>query len=163
MNENSRRFQFEARIEKADDGMDTAYVSFPYNVSDVFGTKGQVKVKASFDGQPYRGVLANMGTGCHAIGLRKDIRAIIKKGVGDLVQVELERDTEERTLEIPEAMEKVLKKNPLAKKFFESLSFTNRKEYVAWIRDAKKEETKQRRLELLFEKLSGGKKNPTEK
>lgn len=163
MNENSSRFQFEAVIEKPEDGMDTAYVSFPFNVFEVFGTRGQVKVKASFDGQPYRGVLANMGTGCHVIGIRKDIRAIIKKNVGDRVYVELERDTEERSIDVPESMEKVLKKNAAAKKFFESLSFTNRKEYVAWIRDARKDETKQKRLDLLVEKLLAGKKNPTEK
>jgi hypothetical protein len=102
------------------------------STNNVFGTRGQVKVKASFDGQPYRGVLANMGTGCHVIGLQKDIRAIIKKGVGDFVQVEFESSTEERTPELPESMENLLKKNPSAKKFFESL-FLHRPERICRI------------------------------
>jgi hypothetical protein len=72
--EASKRIRFTALIEKSDDGMDTAYISIPFDVEKVYGTKGQVKVKAWFNDHLYRGVLANMGTGCHIIGLRKDVR-----------------------------------------------------------------------------------------
>jgi uncharacterized protein YdeI (YjbR/CyaY-like superfamily) len=47
--------------------------------------------------------------------------------------------------------------------FFEELSFTNKKEYVLWINDAKKEETREKRLVETLEKLKAGKKNPSEK
>jgi len=163
MKKNSNRIQFSAILEKPDDGMDTAFISIPFDVSEVFGTRGQVKVNAWFDGEPYRGILANMGTGCHVIIVRKDVRSAIGKKVGDRVQVEIEQDKTERTVEVPAAMNKALKKNASARKFFESLSYTNRKEYVNWIVDAKKEETKEKRLGLLVEKLAAGKKNPTEK
>jgi hypothetical protein len=72
-------------IEKPDNGMDTAFITIPFDVEKAYGTKGQVKVKATFDGYPYRGVIANMGIGCHILGLRKDIRAAIGKTVGDKV------------------------------------------------------------------------------
>ncbi|HEY9008276.1 MAG TPA: DUF1905 domain-containing protein [Ohtaekwangia sp.] len=58
---------FKAVLENPDTSMDAAFVSIPFDVEKVYGTKGQVKVKATFDGHPYRGVLANMGTGCHVI------------------------------------------------------------------------------------------------
>jgi hypothetical protein len=154
---------FTAVIEKSNDGMDTAYVSIPYDVQEVYGTRGQVKVKATFDGHPYRGVLANMGTGCHIIGLRKDIRQTIGKQVGDKVKVEIEQDFDERVVEIPADLKKELAKSKKAQEFFDSLSFTNRKEYAFWISSAKKEETRAKRLSEVVPKLLKGKKNPSEK
>lgn len=143
--------------------MDVAYVSIPFNVQEVYGTKGQVKVKATFDGHEYRGVLANMGTGCHILGVRKDIRQAIGKQVGDVVQVTLEKDEAERVVDVPDELKKILSKNTKAKALFDSLSFTNRKEYALWISSAKKEETRAKRLIEIVPRLLEGKKNPSEK
>jgi hypothetical protein len=154
---------FKAILENPDSSMDAAYVSIPFDVEKVYGTKGQVKVKAWFDGVSYRGVLANMGTGFHVILVRKDIRAAIGKNVGDTIRVEIERDTEERVVEMPEPLIKVLARNKKAANFFETLSYTNRKEYAHWVSEAKKEETRTKRLEATIEKLLAGKKNPSEK
>src|SRR5690349_17616414 len=147
------RKAFTAILEQHESGMDAAYVSIPFNVEEVYGTKGQVKVKAWFDKQPYRGVLANMGTGCHVIGVRKEIRQAIEKKIGDPIDVELELDTEERVVEIPDDLKKALAKNQKAKGFFDTLSFTNRKEYAVWISSAKKEETREKRLHDTIQKL----------
>jgi hypothetical protein len=155
--------KFTAILEKPDDGMDTAYISIPFDVEEVYGTKGQVKVKALFDGQPYRGVIANMGLGFHVIGVRKDIRASIGKKVGDMVRVEIMLDTEERVVDVPEDLQKAFKKTPRAEAFYKTLSFTNRKEYAVWISSAKKQETRARRLVDTIKKLLAGKKNPSEK
>ena len=155
--------KFTAVLEKPDDGMDTAYISMPFDVEEVYGTKGQVKVKALFDGQPYRGILVNMGTGSHIIGVRKDIRAAINKQVGDTVKVEITRDTEERVVDIPEDLLKAFKKSPKAEAFYNTLSFTNRKEYAVWISSAKKQETRDKRLAETIKKLLAGRKNPSEK
>ncbi|HEY9008275.1 MAG TPA: YdeI/OmpD-associated family protein [Ohtaekwangia sp.] len=95
--------------------------------------------------------------------VRKDIRASIGKKVGDIVTVEIDLDTEERVVDVPDELKKALSKNAAAKKIFESLSYTNRKEYANWIRDAKKEETRNKRLAAIIEKLLAGKKNPSEK
>jgi hypothetical protein len=152
---------FKAKLEKSDDGMDTAFITVPFNVEKTYGTKGQVKVKASFDGHPYRGVIANMGTGCHIIGVRKDIRAAIKKSVGDLVDVTIEKDNEERVVDVPEDLKKALSKSRKAEEFYSSLSFTNRKEYAIWVSSAKKTETREKRVAESIKKLLAGKKNPS--
>lgn len=154
---------FEAVIERPDDGIDGAYVSIPFDVEQVYGTKGHVKVKAKFNGHPYRGILANMGTGCHIIIVRKDIRNAIAKQVGDLVSVEIELDTEERTVQVPVDLEDVFVSHPKAKKFFDGLSYTNKKEYVTWITSAKKAETRSHRLIETIRKLIVGMKNPAQK
>ena len=154
---------FKALLESADDGMDTAYINIPFEVEKIDGTRGQVKVKATFDGHPYRGVLSNMGTGSHIIGVRKDIRKAIGKKVGDIVKVTIEQDLEERIVQVPLELERVLNNHPKAKSAHEALSFTNRKEYALWISSAKKPETKERRLAEITGKLLKGKKNPSEK
>ena len=155
--------KFTAIIENDNPKMDTAFVSIPFNVEDVYGTKGMVKVKATFDGYPYKGVLANMGGGSHIIGLRKDIREAIKKRAGDSVMVTIERDNEERTVSVPDDLQKAFSTNKKAKAFFDTLSYTNRKEYVVWITSAKKIETREKRLSEMIKKLAAGLKNPTQK
>ncbi|HYG20672.1 MAG TPA: YdeI/OmpD-associated family protein [Ohtaekwangia sp.] len=152
--------RFQAVLEKPDDGMDTAFITVPFDVQQTYGTKGRVKVKALFDGYPYRGILVNMGTGGHIIIVRKDVRQAIGKKAGDSVNVEIRQDTDERVVDVPESFERILKKHPEAKRFFDTLSYTNRKEYAAWIRDAKKEETREKRLKAAVEKLMDKKKNP---
>jgi hypothetical protein len=49
--------------------------------------KGRVAVHATFDGVPYDGLLVRMGTPCHIIGVRKDIRQQIRKQPGDTIKV----------------------------------------------------------------------------
>jgi hypothetical protein len=157
----SKVIAFTAKLEKPDDGMDTAFITIPFNIEKTYGTKGQVKVKALFDGHPYRGVIANMGTGCHIIGVRKDIRAAIGKTVGDLVSVEIEKDNEERIVEVPEDLKHALAKEKKAEAFYNTLSFTNRKEYAVWVSSAKKPETREKRVTESIRKLLAGKKNPS--
>ena len=84
-------YEFDTVILKVPD-IDGAYIEFPYDVKEEFG-KGRVKVYATFDGEPYVGSLVRMGTPCHIIGIRKDIRAKINKQPGDIVHVTIrERD-----------------------------------------------------------------------
>ena len=87
-------YEFDAIILKNPD-MDAAYVEIPFDVRAAFG-KGRVAVHATFDGAPYDGQLVRMGTPCHIIGIRKDIRARIGKQPGDSVRVTIrEREKEE--------------------------------------------------------------------
>ena len=82
-----KQYAFEAPLKKVPD-MDGAYVEIPFDVKLVFG-KGRVPVHATFDGEPYDGQLVRMGTPCHIIGVRKDIRAKIGKQPGDTIHVTL--------------------------------------------------------------------------
>ena len=79
--------EFDAVIRGAED-MDAAYVEIPFDVKAVYG-RGRVAVRAEFDGEPYDGQVVRMGTPCHILGIRKDIRAKIGKQPGDTVHVTL--------------------------------------------------------------------------
>ena len=82
---NEKTYEFEVELKKVPD-IDGAYVEFPYDVREEFG-RGRVKVRATFDGVPYDGSLVRMGTPGHIIGVRKDIRAAVRKQPGDTVHV----------------------------------------------------------------------------
>ncbi len=152
--------EFEAIIKRAGEA-DTAYVEFPGDVQAIYG-KNRVKVVAWFDEVEYRGSLVNMGTGCHIIGLTKEIRAKLGKGVGDLVKVKVNEDIEERIIEIPNDLISELVANNMLE-VFGRLSFTNRKEFTRWVEESKKQETRLNRIGQAIEKLKLGKKNPFEK
>ena len=90
-----KQYVFAAQIKKVPD-MDGAYVEIPFDVKKEFG-KGRVLVHATFDGEPYEGQLVRMGTPCHIIGVRKDIRTKIGKQPGDIIHVTLrERENKNR-------------------------------------------------------------------
>jgi len=141
-----KKYEFDAVMQKSE-GIDSGYFEFPYSVEEEFGTKGQVKVKAHFDGFLYRGSLAKMGSACHFIGVTKEVRKAIQKNPGDVVHVVIEKDTEERIVLLPEDFSSRLSVEEEAGEFFEKLSYSHKKEYVQWIESAKKAETRQKRIE----------------
>ena len=71
-------------------------------------------------------------------------------------------DYEKRIVLPPEDFSRELKRSKIASHFFDELSFTNKKEYVTWIVNAKRKETRTRRLEAAIDKLIAGKNNPAE-
>jgi hypothetical protein len=72
-------------------------------------------------------------------------------------------DVENKIITLPGEIRTILQRNSAALANYEKLSYSNRKEYVLWILTAKQEKTKEERLKKLIEKLSAGKKNPSEK
>jgi hypothetical protein len=152
-----KKYKFKAKIEAEDGG--GACVFFPYDTVREFGTKGRVPVKATFDGIPYTGSLFKYGHPQHMLGITKAIRAQIGKSPGDTLEVVIWKDDEERTVEVPAQLEKLMKKEGILPAF-EKLSYTHRKEYCRWISEAKKEETRARRLEKAVEMLKKGIKTP---
>ena len=152
-----KKYKFKATIQAGDRG--GAYVIFPYDVEKEFGTRGKVPVKALIDGVEYRGSLMKYGLPQHFLGVEKAIRQQIGKGPDDIVNVELWKDEEERVVEIPPEFLKLLRHEDLLP-FFESLSYTHRKEYCRWIAEAKKEETRVARLSKAVDMLKRGVKMP---
>ena len=73
------------------------------------------------------------------------------------MEVELRLDTEERTVELPEALAQALAADAKAKAGFDGLAYSHRKEYPRWIGEAKKEETRDRRVAKGLEMLREGK------
>ena len=149
----SKKQTFTAVIQNAGGG--GAFVEVPFDVEQAFGSK-KPKVKATIEGVPYRGTLVRMGTECHVLIILKGIREQIGKTFGDEVTISVEPDTEPRLIEIPPDLARELKEDEEAKAFFDKLSYTHQKEYVTWINEAKKQETRQNRILKTLEMLKKG-------
>ena len=148
----AKKYRFAGTIEAGRGG--GAWVAIPFDVREEFGS-GRVKVRARFDGVSYRGSIAPMGAGVYVIGIRKAIRAVIAKDIGDQVTVELEHDKDERTVELPTELQRAFRGHPEAKKRYQNLSYTRRRELAEWVAEAKKQETRDRRAMQALQRLEG--------
>lgn len=148
------RRTFRAEIREGRGG--GTFVEIPFDVKAVWGA-GRVKVRATFDGEPYRGSVAPMG-GVHVVGLLKGIREKLGKEAGDTVKVTVEPDAAPRTVSVPKDLAAALRRDAKARKTFDALAYTYRKELVAALEGAKKSETRERRLAAALKKLGRGEK-----
>ena len=149
---------FKAVILQSGD-INAAYIEFPFSTEEHFGKKGLVKIKAIFDDHvEYRGSLVKMKSNTHTLGLTQEIRKQLGKSFGDEVSVKLWEDKEERTVIIPDDVILVFNENLKAKELFDAMSYTHRKEYIRWIVEAKKPETREKRKVKMIELILAGKK-----
>lgn len=146
-----KKYNFEAELKKVE-GKEASYIEIPFDVEEEFGAK-RVKVKALFDGIEYRGSIVKMGLPCYIIGVTKDIRNKISKTYGDTIKVVIEKDVEDRNIEVPEKLNAMFNDNKDAHEFYESLSYSQKKKYVEWINSAKKKETFEKRINEVIKKL----------
>ncbi len=152
-----KKYKFKAKIQEGDRG--GAFVFFPFDVQREFGTKGSVPVNVTFDGEPCKESLFRYGYPQHLLGVLKAVREKIGKKPGDFVEVAVWRDDEVRMLEVPAEFRNRMQKEDVLP-FFEELSYTHRKEYVRWITEAKKEDTRRARFEKAIDLLRKGVKTP---
>jgi len=150
-----QKHTFTATIQNAGGG--GAFVEVPFDVEAAFGAK-KPKIKAMIEGILYRGILTRMGGEHHILIILKNIREQVGKTFGDEIKIIVEEDTEPRVLEIPKDLLKELKKDKDAKAFFDKLAYTHQKEYVTWINEAKRDETRQARVVKTIGMLKKGKK-----
>ena len=150
------KIHFRAVIEDAGGG-GGAFVIIPFDVEKKYGKK-RVKIKATIEGEPYRGTLVRMGSPHHMLIVLKEIREKINKDIGDEVSIELEEDIEPRLVEIPPDLRQALEADPQAQAFFGQLSYTHQKEYVRWVVEAKRAETRSDRISRTIQMLRQGKR-----
>jgi antitoxin component of MazEF toxin-antitoxin module len=103
-------------------------------------------VVATVNGYTWRTSVARMG-GEFLVGLPREVREGAGVTAGDDVEVTLELDTAPREVEVPEALAAALATDPEAKAAFDGMAFTHRKEYARWVAEAKRDETRQRRVQ----------------
>lgn len=150
--------EFTAIIQQ-NGAMNAAFVEFPFSTEELFHKKGQIKIKALFDNKiEYRGSLAKMKSDCHILGLTQEVRKQLGKNFGDEVSVSLTEDKEERVVIIADDIAIVFDENPEAKDLFDKMSYTHKKEYIRWIEEAKKPETRENRKIKMIRMILDGKK-----
>ena len=145
--------RFTGRLTPTPRGGGGTLIPVPKEVATSLGLKGMPKVKATIAGIPYRGSLMPMGDGTYCLGVLKSIQAQAGVGQGDSIAIELELDTAPRTVTVPQDLEKALARDGKAAAAWDALSYTDRKEIARSLDEAKKPETRERRLGAALERL----------
>ena len=112
-------------------------------------------VVATVNGYTWRTTVTRM-RGEFVLGLNRGVRQEAGVEAGDAVEVKLELDTAPREVEVPEALTSALAADSEARAAFDRLAYTHRKEYARWIDEAKRHETRQRRVAQALEMLRQG-------
>jgi hypothetical protein len=144
--------KFKAKLEKM--GSWTV-VKIPFDAKKTFGSAGYIRVKGMIDHLPLKISLMPMGNGVYCFPVKLEMRKAMGKVAGDTISVCLEKDNEKPVLEIPHELKEAFKASKEAKKMFDSLSPSMKKEHCRYIAEGKKKETREKRAVdtiLKFEK-----------
>ena len=112
-------------------------------------------VAATINGYTWRTTVTRMG-GEFLLGLNKDVRKGAGAEAGDTVDVLVELDSAPREVEVPEALATALAGDAAARANYDAMAYTHRKEYARWVAEAKREETRDRRVAQALEMLREG-------
>jgi hypothetical protein len=145
---------FDVVLEKHEN-MEATGITIPFDVKEVFGAM-KVPVKVQINEAEYRTTIFRMG-GKYMMAVPKVFRDAAGIKAGEKITVTLEKDTEKRTVEVPPDLAAALAKSRLSESF-SKLSYTYQKEAVNSVSEAKREETRARRIEKTIEMLKEKKK-----
>lgn len=144
--------KFHAVLQPDPTGVGT-FVRIPPDVQARLGLRGRPKINAVIAGSPYRGSLMPTGDGTFCLGVLKAIQQAAGVTRGDTIAVELELDAAPRTVEPPPDLARALARDKRAAASWDGLSFTNRREIARSLEEAKRPETRERRLAAALERL----------
>ena len=151
-----KKLRFQAKIQGREAGV-VAAIAPPVDVIDYFGTRARVPIRGTINGFPFRSSLMPCGN-ARMMPVNKTLCQGAGVQPGDFVDVVMERDEEERTVEAPPELKKEMAKSKTARERWDGLAFTHKKEMVNSISGAKQEETRKRRLAKVIMVLKTGAK-----
>jgi bifunctional DNA-binding transcriptional regulator/antitoxin component of YhaV-PrlF toxin-antitoxin module len=146
---------FEAELELA--GKTATGITVPAEVVEALNAGKRVPVVVTIKKHSYRTTIAPYN-GRYLIPVSAENREAAGIKAGDRITIGLAVDTAPRVVEVPDDLANALKKSKAAGAFFASLSFSHQREYVRWVEDAKKDETRAARILKTIELLETGKK-----
>jgi hypothetical protein len=152
----SKTQKFTAEILKDDDTSGCAIV-IPFDPKELFG-RVRVPVTVTVNGYTYTSTICALD-GRYWIPVNKTVREGAKVAAGEKVKVEVAEDAAPRVVKAPADLAKLLKADAKLKAAWEKLSFSHKREHVGALEEAKKPETRARRLEKLTEALRAPKKS----
>lgn len=154
--------QFKAKLWASLEGKGWTFVTLPKTASAKLGARGRVPIRGTINGFEFRSSAFPDGKGSHTIMVNAAMRAGGEVEPGEIATFVLEPGSDQVTFEIPADLARALKRSATARKHFEAITPKARAEWVAWITSAKQDQTRARRLQQTFERLSAGKKRPSD-
>lgn len=144
---------FTATLERTGDRLNWVVIRVPLDVAQVWGVRGQLRVRGEINGFAIRTSLFPDGKGRHFMMVNKQMQAGAKVAPGGTARFRLQPDTEERVVEDPAELRRVLRRSKRLEKYYGALSYSTRREIARWITEGKQAETRVRRAEQMAERL----------
>ena len=129
----------------------------PAEIVAALGPGKRPAVRVTINGYTYRSTIAAY-SGAFMLPVAAEVRTGAGIAAGERITVTVEADDAPREVAVPDDLTAALRKAKDAKAFFDSLAYSHRKEYVRWIEEAKKPETRATRVDKCVEMLKAGKK-----
>ncbi|MEO5987677.1 MAG: YdeI/OmpD-associated family protein [Candidatus Eisenbacteria bacterium] len=123
------------------------HLFLPPQASAWLGRPGPVNVIMTVDGVPFERIAKADGEGGHFIVFTAEMREKTGVELGDSVRVGLKVDPAPRTAEVPSELQQGLKDDPDARVAYNAMPPSHRKSYAEFIEDAKRPETRVRRVQ----------------
>jgi Bacteriocin-protection, YdeI or OmpD-Associated/Domain of unknown function (DUF1905) len=136
-------------------GPAAAVVLTDAQVADVGEGKKAFPVAATINDYTWAGRVSRMG-GEYLLGLNREVRTAAGVEAGDEVTVTIALDEAPRKVEVPAALAQALDADPAAKSAFDAMAYSHRKELARWIAEAKKDDTRERRVAQALQMLHEG-------
>lgn len=146
--------QFRATIQL--NGKTATGIRVPPEIVASLGPSKRPAVRVTINGYTYRSTVAPMG-GEFMLPVSAEIRERAGVAAGDEVDVDIELDAAPREVTVPPDFADALDRDADARRFFDGLSYSNKRRHVLSIEEAKTAETRQRRIAKAVSLLREGK------
>ena len=148
---------FTAKLESVGPTGAWTRLILPFNVEKAFGSRGRVSVKGKINGFEFRTSIFPNGDGTHHMMVNKAMQQGANAKPGDTVRLTLARDLEPKEIQLPRELKRALTQHKRVATAFDKLPPSHRREHIRHILEAKKPETRQRRIERMITQLAEAK------
>jgi len=144
---------FSAVLERIQSRLGWTIIRIPLEVSKIWGTRGQLRVRGEINGFAFRTSLFPARGGGHILLVNKRMQKGGDVRQGMSAQFRLEPDLEERVAIVPAELKRFFKEDASLRKWFETLNYSTRNEIGKWITQVKSQVARGRRAEQMAERL----------
>jgi len=145
--------RFEARLERMRSRLNWIIIHVPFDAAQVWGLRGQIKVKGEINRFGFRTSLFPTREGRYILLVNKRMQKGARAAEGSIARFQIELDREERIVEIPDELKRILSEDRSLRRWYDELNYSTRNDIDKWITEPKSGEARMRRAEQIAERL----------
>ncbi|MGA6985523.1 MAG: YdeI/OmpD-associated family protein [Terriglobales bacterium] len=145
--------RFEARLERLRSRLRWIIIRVPFDATEVWGLRSQIKVKGEINGFAFRSSLMPTREGWHFLLINKQMQKGARAAEGSVARFQMELDREERMVTIPDPLQRILNQARALRRWYDGLNHSTRNDIAKWITEPKTAEARVRRAGQIAERL----------
>jgi len=147
------RQSFDATLERGGGALNWVIVRIPFDVSEVWGKRGQIRVNGEINGFAFRTSLFPTGDGHHVLLVNKQMQKGGRTALGRNAHFRLEPDLERRAVSMPAELKSAFEDEPALDRWYEQLNPSTRRDIARWVADVKSAAARARRTDQIVERM----------